>query len=344
MADARAAASSSDDAAAMVAPLVALWNRAEEMCRLQRWARGLELTERALEQARRTLPPNNLVVAWMIDEVVGQRMMSGQQQAIAESMCATTEREVKIDNNAVVSDPCLKAMSRERLAACCARFGAGTLCTPTPEELAFFSALPHHLLSVPLLERLGEEILLSATADAMHYWPTVGMQELAVLMTGINATLQTALSLDARGELEPWFRKREHVGHLLALVLAGALGDEIPEAERARRTVRISPPETEAKLRRLQARLPNVTELRANKTPRFDPAKVAASNARAAADVARHGLNTCALPACDAKEPHPRFFKCCSRCRSVFYCSQEHQREDWPRHRATDRCTKPAAS
>ena len=110
-----------------------------------------------------------------------------------------------------------------------------------------------------------------------------------------------------------------------------------------RRSVRISPPETEAKLRRLYLRLPKLVQRSDNDLACADPASVAAWNQRAAADLARHGLRTCALPACGAKEPHHRFFKLCGRCRSVYYCCPEHSREDWKRHKREDKC-KAAAS
>jgi hypothetical protein len=59
---------------------------------------------------------------------------------------------------------------------------------------------------------------------------------------------------------------------------------------------------------------------------------------RAAADLARYGLRRCALPSCDAQEPHPKFFKLCGRCRGVVYCCPEHSKEDWKRHKREDGC------
>jgi hypothetical protein len=64
---------------------------------------------------------------------------------------------------------------------------------------------------------------------------------------------------------------------------------------------------------------------------------------RVDADVARHGLRACALPECDAVEPHPKTFKICSRCRAVCYCSAAHQAEDWKRHKREDGCKAPPA-
>jgi hypothetical protein len=56
---------------------------------------------------------------------------------------------------------------------------------------------------------------------------------------------------------------------------------------------------------------------------------------RGAADVARHGLRRCALPACDAQEAHP---KLCGRCRGTAYCCAGHSKEDWKRHKREDGC------
>jgi hypothetical protein len=72
-----------------------------------------------------------------------------------------------------------------------------------------------------------------------------------------------------------------------------------------------------------------------------DAAGVAVLRKRAAADVARHGLRRCALPSCDAQEPHPKLFKLCGRCRGVAYCGAMHCAEDWKRHKRQDGC-KPA--
>jgi hypothetical protein len=58
--------------------------------------------------------------------------------------------------------------------------------------------------------------------------------------------------------------------------------------------------------------------------------------AHVAADVARYGLRTCALPECGATEPHPKAFKLCARCRSAAYCSAAHQQQDWRRHTRDD--------
>jgi hypothetical protein len=62
----------------------------------------------------------------------------------------------------------------------------------------------------------------------------------------------------------------------------------------------------------------------------------------AAADTARHGLRRCALPACDAQEPHPKLFKLCGRCRGAAYCCVAHSKEDWKRHKREGGCKAAA--
>ena len=60
---------------------------------------------------------------------------------------------------------------------------------------------------------------------------------------------------------------------------------------------------------------------------------IAEFEARRRADVEKIGLRECALPACDKMERTVREFKQCSGCRSVWYCSPEHQMLDWGAHK-----------
>jgi hypothetical protein len=66
-----------------------------------------------------------------------------------------------------------------------------------------------------------------------------------------------------------------------------------------------------------------------------------ALGARGAADVARHGLRSCALPACGATEQYPKTYKLCGRCRGAAYCCAAHSKEDWKRHKREDGCAPP---
>ena len=60
------------------------------------------------------------------------------------------------------------------------------------------------------------------------------------------------------------------------------------------------------------------------------------------ADVAEHGLKHCALPSCDKREASVQQFKCCSACRSVSYCSEEHGVLHWKEHMPICRATMAA--
>jgi hypothetical protein len=53
---------------------------------------------------------------------------------------------------------------------------------------------------------------------------------------------------------------------------------------------------------------------------------------------------TCALPGCGTREAHPAHFKSCSACRTVVYCSKEHQTADWPCHKAACKAARKAAA
>ena len=51
--------------------------------------------------------------------------------------------------------------------------------------------------------------------------------------------------------------------------------------------------------------------------------------AKKQADVAKHGLRWCALPACAKQEVGVFDFKACSACKAVVYCSAEHGALHW---------------
>ena len=160
----------------------------------------------------------------------------------------------------------------------------------------------------------------------------------------MRALVDLALSLDARGVLRSWMRAGNASCRKLAVVLDSVLGDKVM-ARSTLFALRISASaplsaDAEAALRQLYAWLAN--EWCGEKQERDNAAVTAARQERAAEDLARHGLRTCALPSCGAAEPHPRFFKCCARCRAVYYCCAEHQRADWSRHRRADKCAKAA--
>ena len=76
-------------------------------------------------------------------------------------------------------------------------------------------------------------------------------------------------------------------------------------------------------------------------------AGVARAAARRAADIAEHGLKTCAFPLCDKREATVMQYMSCAACRSVWYCSEEHGTLHWREHKPLCRATvaaKQAAS
>ena len=56
------------------------------------------------------------------------------------------------------------------------------------------------------------------------------------------------------------------------------------------------------------------------------------------------GLRSCALAGCGAREAHPAHFKSCAACRTVAYCSKEHQVEAWPAHKKACKAARKAAA
>jgi hypothetical protein len=54
----------------------------------------------------------------------------------------------------------------------------------------------------------------------------------------------------------------------------------------------------------------------------------------AAAALAAKGLRVCALDSCGAREVHASQFKLCGACKTVCYCSREHQAAHWRQHKA----------
>jgi hypothetical protein len=63
-----------------------------------------------------------------------------------------------------------------------------------------------------------------------------------------------------------------------------------------------------------------------------------------AAEVAAGRLQQCALASCAAPESHASQFKRCGACRTVCYCSREHQLEDWPSHKAACKAARKAVA
>jgi hypothetical protein len=69
-----------------------------------------------------------------------------------------------------------------------------------------------------------------------------------------------------------------------------------------------------------------------------------AAEAAGTAAAAAKGLHACALVSCAARELNAGQHKKCSACRTVGYCSKEHQVEHWPQHKAACKAARAAAA
>jgi hypothetical protein len=249
-------------------------------------------------------------------------------------------------------------MSRNALLVCHARFCAGTFFTPTPEERAYFSV--GDCAVTPALGGAGayfdfahDELRLQQHEEGLHAVD-------APRLHAVHGALQAALEMDSRGWLErcpttgrPWAEldngrnlaafaivRRQSLDQLLTFSLDTRTGGA---GQQLRATCRVSDAETAA-LRALTER--NRAQIQDGQAllSTFARMEDAEWTRRAAADVARHGLRTCALPECQQTEPQPKAFKLCGRCKAVVYCCPAHQQQDWRRHKRNDGCTAAAAA
>jgi hypothetical protein len=149
---------------------------------------------------------------------------------------------------------------------------------------------------------------------------------------GVHGALRAALEVEARGGLNDVMVNTLDALHNLLLF---SLMSVPPRGllQQLRSVCGLTPAD-EIALQRLQQ---HNDALRQGVVSGAD--QLASVKERGAADVARHGLRRCALPACDAQEPHPKLFKLCGRCRGAAYCCAGHSKEDWKRHKREDGCT-----
>ncbi len=165
----------------------------------------------------------------------------------------------------------------------------------------------------------------------------------------VFGALRAALETDAGGMLERHPRTGQAwsassapstVPFLKAMVhdlVTYALSDEAGMMFGMRATCGLTAAE-ETALRQLAERHKAEAERNKQDLPKRTEDSKAKYQQAAAADAARHGLRRCALPACDAQEPHPKLFKLCGRCRGAAYCGAAHCAEDWKRHKREDGC------
>jgi hypothetical protein len=344
-------------AADTVSTLLQLYKAASEAQELGRRTRCLELCERALAAAEASsLPRDSLIWTTLLDQAVTCRSVMVADVAAAEG----TPRHVELVDETWRSDEQLLTLARKSLMLCNARWLAGTLFTPTPEEVAFFDA---DGISARFA---GAVAYLLRAKELLFKWPPPkSCADETARMHIVHGALQVCLEAERRGVMH---RQEPHIGlpqqahsnltgeshgaaprggntfgflaHILLMIALDASRDGVWNALRAACVI---PAEEEAALRQLAER----SEAVAGKYLAVAD-KLAESGKerqqRAAADVARHGLRACALPECQQTEPEPKTFKVCGRCRAVVYCSAAHQQQDWKRHKRTDGCKTQATA
>jgi hypothetical protein len=242
-------------------------------------------------------------------------------------------------------------LSRKALMLCDARFRAGTLFTPTPEERAFFSR------GDTPLQLDGPLSYLTCAFDALWRWPQttppLTPEADETRLRAVHGALRAALEMDARGFLNcsaATMRMLEGVpmyavsavSCLLQPLLTGMVDASGAKPwHRLRAVCDISDADEAALRQLLQRSVAHVDDINAAFS-RIGDERAVATRQRATEDLARFGLRACALPECGAMEPQPKTFKVCSRCRGVVYCSVAHQQADWRRHKRADGCKAAA--
>jgi hypothetical protein len=319
-----ARATTSAETEALVAPVLQLVRSADEARMRGRLPRALELSERALALAETTLPESTLLTASLLEQTINRRLglAAGGSAATTLAMAATAWR----------SDEQLMLLSQRLLGLLRARWAAGTLLTPTPEELCFVEGVS----KARTPELLGVELFAGWAVDALTAWPEVlpalaGSED---CLHGIHETLRATLAMQSMRQTRSFHLLQTTMSSVL-VVLHEVLFDAA-WLHRLRSTCGLSQSD-ETELRKLYEEAVQGNDARGElgKSRRDEMC------ARAAADVARHGLRSCALPSCNSAEPAPKSYKLCGRCRGAAYCCAAHSKEDWKRHKREDGCAPP---
>jgi hypothetical protein len=310
-------------------------------------ARALELYERAVAAAEASLPSDSLIIAALLHNAVSSRSVMSADVAAARR---TPHLDEAVLRGLWRSDERLLTASRKILMLCYARWRAGTLFMPTPEERAFCAGKPisAQVLVMPLYFVQAKE--------ALQFWPTSRTDaEEEERLRAVHGALCAALEMNARGYFvrrpdtgRPWAdtTSGSQVAATLRVSLLKLTSTVLDDTawHQMRSVCGMSDADDEA-LAQMVQRLAGRDEAPfagdARVLLKSFQQKQAATQERAAADVARHGLRACALPGCGATEPQPKTFKLCGRCRGVVYCSAAHQAEDWRRHKRADGCKTP---
>jgi hypothetical protein len=175
-------------------------------------------------------------------------------------------------------------------------------------------------------------VYIRCASDAACCWPALRTPaDDEARVRGVHGALRAALELEARGGLNDVTSSTcIALQNLLTFSLLGSAHGLLQQL----RSVCGLTPADEFAWRQLQQRNDELRQRMASGSELLTSVQK-----RGAADVARPGLRGCALPACDAQEPHPKLFKLCGRCRGAAYCCAAHSVEDWKRHKRENGCT-----
>jgi hypothetical protein len=318
-----------------VASLRRLKDAAADALRRARSARAVKLSERALAAAEAALPHDSLVVASLLQSVYVSRTEAVQSSHGA----ANPQQHGELARAAWRSDARIMPCARRCLALFHARWQAGSLFTPTPEEVAYFAGevLPVDIIAA---DKYMDTAILAVLA-----WPQLcDPAEEEARVRGVYGALRTALELSARESMQQLWSRAGQLPQTTADVVLGsrqtihtlvnAALNSSHDRLQLRTTSGLRPAE-ETALRDLAARQESAIAEGDRRLAQL----LAEARVRAAADVARHGLRSCALPSCGVTEPHPKLFKLCGRCRGAAYCCAQHSKEDWKRHKREDNCS-----
>jgi hypothetical protein len=294
-----------------------------------RLPRALELYERALALAEMTSPESTLLVAALLEHVLTTRitLAVGGSAYVADATGAAARIAASWRD-----DEQLMRLSQRCLGLLRQRWHASTLMTLTPAELCYLEAAP--IPHTP--ETLGVELFAAWAVDALMYWPhaSATLAAGADCLHGVHEALRAVLAMQT---MQP--TRSVLLGPAASTALCFVLQVVLNDASwlhRLRTTCGLSQAD-EAKLRELHQKLAQGHDALVE---RSSSARDALGE-RAAADVARHGLRSCALPTCGATEQYPKTYKLCGRCRGVAYCCAAHSKEDWKRHKREDGCAAP---
>jgi hypothetical protein len=313
-----------------MAPLIQLASAARKAEQTLRMTRVPVLYERALAAAEAALPADSLVVASLLHELSFARI-----EALDDSLTGQPTHASRVA--AWRNDAAALSLSQRCLGILLARWRAGSLFTLTPEEREFCCGARNANI-------VGGELYICCAANASAFWPPLRtpVDEQARLR-GVHGALQAVLHLcgprvcpltgqpEMRREFAFSHMVFQELGNLLQYALhSSAVGGIL---EKLRATGGLSHEEQSM----LAYIAPTVLAKRGECSQR-DAEALASRREKAAADVARHGLRCCALPACGATEAHPKLYKLCGRCRGAAYCCAAHAAEDWKRHKREDGC------